>query len=57
MVRRILHNSGHSVIALHRYKYGDIELLDLLPGKLRICEDNENLWAREILNNNLNCKN
>jgi 16S rRNA U516 pseudouridylate synthase RsuA-like enzyme len=57
MVRRILHNSGHSVIALHRYKYGDIELLDLLPGKLRICEDNENLWARDILNNHLNFKN
>ena len=27
MVRRILHNCGHSVVSLHRTRYGNIELL------------------------------
>ena len=31
MVRRMLHNAGASVLALHRIAYGDIVLGDLAP--------------------------
>ena len=38
MVRRMLHNAGASVLALHREKYGQVELGDLAPGEYRIVE-------------------
>ncbi len=34
MVRRILHNAGHSVIALHRRRYGNHPLTHLLTHSL-----------------------
>ncbi len=48
MVRRILHNAGHSVLKLHRTKYGDISLGDLKEGELRNCDENELLWANKV---------
>ncbi len=52
MVRRLLHNAGHSVIALHRVKYGKIELDPgfTQEGDLRECSLEESYWARSIMN-------
>ncbi|QED28918.1 rRNA pseudouridine synthase [Microvenator marinus] len=44
MVRRILANSGHPVVKLHRVSYGGFELGNLEPGALRACEESEWEW-------------
>jgi 23S rRNA pseudouridine2605 synthase len=50
MVRRILHNSaGHSVINLHRIRYGGIHLEDLEEGEVRPISDEESMWASGLL--------
>jgi 16S rRNA U516 pseudouridylate synthase RsuA-like enzyme len=49
MVRRILHNAGHSVIDLHRAKYGGLVLGDLCAGAVRRCTDEETEWGRALL--------
>merc|ERR1712023_598559 len=43
MVRRILHNAGHSVISLHRMKYGEMTLDSNLTkcGEIRECTEEE----------------
>lgn len=41
MVRRILANAGHPVLALHRIRYGDFELGDLAPGQIIAADDDE----------------
>ncbi len=48
MVRRILHNAGHSVIKLHRVAYGDIQLCDLPEGQVRSATEPEILWASKV---------
>ena len=45
MVRRILHNSGHSVFELHRSKYGSISINGLAEGEVRVCTEMEHEWA------------
>jgi 16S rRNA U516 pseudouridylate synthase RsuA-like enzyme len=47
MVRRMLHNAGHSVVALHRTRYGDVVLGDLPENQLRPIFPDELKWARE----------
>ncbi len=49
MVRRILHNAGHSVINLHRIQYGDVHLGDIQVGDVRPCLPHEIKWAQAIL--------
>lgn len=49
MVRRMLHNVGHSVVHLNRIRYGKIKLQDLAPGTIRICDDSEAMWAESLL--------
>lgn len=49
MVRRILHNAGHSVLKLHRIKYGEIHLGDLPEGHVRPCSGDEGKWASSLL--------
>ena len=53
MVRRILHNAGHSVIALHRARYGGVSLAaagrDCEEGEVDICSDEEIEWALDVL--------
>lgn len=49
MVRRILHNAGHTVLALHRLEYGCVELGDLPSGAVRSCTSVEAAWARNLL--------
>lgn len=44
MVRRMLHNAGASVLALHREVYGTVELEDLAVGTYRVV-------SKEILDN------
>jgi len=48
MVRRILHNSSHSVIHLHRVSYGDIHIGELAEGLIRAATDHEVQWAAKI---------
>lgn len=56
MVRRILHNCGHSVVKLHRNRYGRISLYgyngdeELLQGSIRRCNEDETEWAKQITN-------
>lgn len=47
MVRRILHNAGHSVVALHRTRYGEVSLGELPENELRPIYPDELHWARE----------
>jgi 16S rRNA U516 pseudouridylate synthase RsuA-like enzyme len=47
MVRRMLHNAGHSVVALHRTRYGNVILGDLPENELRPIHPEELRWARE----------
>eukprot|EP01038_Epipyxis_sp_PR26KG_P006880 gene6880-9426_t len=60
MVRRILHNAGHSVIRLHRVSYGPFSLCDALSGivleegAVRICSDLEKNWIKLFLQKNKN---
>ncbi len=44
MVRRMLHNAGHSVLQLHRVRYGSIELGDLMEGSCRPASASEWQW-------------
>ena len=41
IVRRMLHNAGHSVLDLHRVRYGLVELGDLAVGQTRPLTDVE----------------
>ena len=49
MVRRVLHNAGHSVLRLHRQSYGSLQLGDLEEGEVRTCTAEEAAWARSLL--------
>ena len=49
MIRRVLHNAGHSVLRLQRIRYGNI-LLDSLPvNQIRTPTINEVNWIKSIL--------
>jgi len=48
MVRRILHNAGHTVVELHRLRYGEIVLGELEEGEVRPVSDAESLWAESL---------
>jgi 23S rRNA pseudouridine2605 synthase len=52
MVRRILHNAGHSVLELHRVSYGAIELGDIEEGDLIRASPDVEDWARGLLQDN-----
>lgn len=45
MVRRMLANTGHPVVALHRLRYGEFVLGDLAEGALRELEEREWAWV------------
>lgn len=50
MVRRVLHNAGHSVLTLHRYKFGCISLEDTLKeGDIRECTSLEKDWLKRLI--------
>ena len=51
MVRRILHNAGHSVVTLHRVSYGEVKLDSSLTGsgEIRECSEQETAWARALV--------
>ena len=49
MVRRILHNAGHTVVELHRLRYGQIFLEELEEGEVRPCSETERLWATSLV--------
>lgn len=49
MVRRILHNIGHSVVSLHRISFGGIKLGDLPEGELRHATEEDTAWAKALL--------
>jgi 23S rRNA pseudouridine2605 synthase len=53
MVRRILHNAGHSVINLHRTRYGNINLdkADLEEGDVCTCSPSDHEWAVQLFKN------
>ena len=48
MVRRVLHNAGHSVVTLHRARYGEVHLRDLGEGEVRVVGGEESIWARGL---------
>lgn len=48
MVRRVLHNAGHSVLQLHRVRYGSVFLKDLEGGEVRPCTTEEKEWAENL---------
>jgi 23S rRNA pseudouridine2605 synthase len=49
MVRRVLHNANHSVLALHRTRYGNISLSSLPEGAIRVCNHLELEWLRGLI--------
>ena len=51
MVRRILHNAGHSVISLYRISYGEVQLDSNLTkcGEIRECSEKESEWAKSLI--------
>jgi 23S rRNA pseudouridine2605 synthase len=49
MVRRVLHNAGHSVVKLHRARYGQVHLGDLGEGEVRVVGGEAGIWARGLL--------
>lgn len=49
MVRRMLHNSGHSVLQLHRLSYGGVMLEDLPVGGIRPINMTETKWLKKAL--------
>jgi 23S rRNA pseudouridine2605 synthase len=49
MVRRVLHNAGHSVVRLHRVRYGHVRLGDLGEGEVRAVSGEEAMWAHNLL--------
>jgi 23S rRNA pseudouridine2605 synthase len=48
MVRRVLHNAGHSVLDLHRLRYGGVALGPLDEGDVRPCTAEEEAWAEDV---------
>lgn len=48
MVKRVLHNANHTVIALHRTKYGNISLSSLPEGAVRECDQQELEWLGNL---------
>lgn len=48
MVRRMLHNAGHSVVELHRVRFGQIELGDLPVGAKRPLTPAELEWIESV---------
>lgn len=46
MVRRMLHNAGHSVVYLERVRYGECQLGGLAEGCVRSVTDNELEWLK-----------
>lgn len=48
MVRRVLHNAGHSVLRLHRVRYGAVDLSDLEEGEVRAVSPEEKAWAEAL---------
>ena len=48
MVRRVLHNAGHSVLDLHRLRYGGVALGALDEGDVRLCTAEEEAWVQEV---------
>ena len=49
MVRRMLHNCGHSVVELRRERHGDVHLNDLKVGEFRAATDDEINWAKKLM--------
>jgi 23S rRNA pseudouridine2605 synthase len=49
MVRRILANSGHPVVSLHRTQIGPIKLGDLAVGETRVLTAKELAWAESLV--------
>jgi 23S rRNA pseudouridine2605 synthase len=56
MVRRILANSGHAVVGLHRQRLGVIDLGDLPVGETRELTPDELKWAEQLLSQNIKKK-
>lgn len=50
MVRRILHNSGHSVLKLKRIRYGEFLLNNLSEGDCREINNSELEWFLSVYN-------
>ena len=48
MVRRVLANSGHPVVSLHRLRYGEIRLGKLPEGEFTTFDDAELKWIKSI---------
>lgn len=48
MVRKILHNAGHSVLKLHRVRYGPFRLGDIPPGGGRAMSAEEGEWIQAL---------
>lgn len=51
LVRRLLHNCGHSVVSLHRQRLGQIELGSVDEGESRTLTSDELKWAESLLSN------
>lgn len=51
MVRRILHNAGHSVVQLKRVSYGEVNIGDLHEGQFRVAGTEVQQWAGKLLSN------
>lgn len=49
MVRRMLHNCGHSVVELRRERHGAVRLDDLKVGEFREANEEELAWAKKLL--------
>lgn len=49
MVRRVLANVGHPVVALHRVAFGALSLGDLPEGAWRPATDEEQAWADRLV--------
>jgi len=50
MVRRILANAGHPVVALHRVRYGEVVLGDLGVGEYReVVEEDHKAWIERVM--------
>jgi len=49
MVRRMLANCGHPVVALQRLRHGNVELDDLEVGEFRHATEDEIAWAKTLI--------
>ena len=49
MVRRMLANCGHPVVALQRLRHGNVELGDLKVGEFRHATEDEIAWAKTLI--------